>query len=536
MFTRTPVRTSGLSSALVLIMCLSSHANASQFLFQAHSKDGQIFSVRTDDERGKYRWYLGAMGEFDARIKRGTRVSLTKPDMRGSVGLDEFGDVVLTINGTDTVLQEGAFGYECYVKTLEHHGVYRAEDFQRDYIFRQSGTDGSLWSARATPKKGLYRWYMGGLGRGVAEVRGSKVEVETGALKATMVRDKVGDILFTATTGESLHFAEGTLGYGVFKATMVHAGKWKASKGKRETIFQDATTEGAIWKVVTGAKRGEYTWYMGELGRSTALLKGRNLSLKGDTFRGKIYVSTSNEVVLESAENENFLSPGSLGFEAYKATLTHNGNWREGLGVVDYLFRDASTDGSIWAVKKGARKGLYDWDIGQLGRVKASVRGTRVDIASKRVQGKVFVNADNELIFSVAGQETLLQELSLGFSAYKATLRDAGTWKDSIGQHDYLFKDVTADGQMWTVRATSSRGRYIWYMGQMGRAEARARGSALTLKSDAFFATMDLGPKGDPIIKFYSAPGGTLIQEQVLHPGSAGERCYNATRAHLKAR
>ncbi|MGB0590900.1 MAG: hypothetical protein ACPGU1_14560 [Myxococcota bacterium] len=530
------MRRAAVAVVLCLLVCAPSVASASEFLFRGSSDDGDIFSVRTDQERGQYRWYLGSLGEFEGRISRGTRVRLHKRDIQGSIGLDDLGDVVLDLGGSSSVLQEGSFGFQCYVATLKHHGAYRAKDFEHDYIYRDAGSDGAMWSAKVTPKKHVYRWYMGALGRGVAKVKGRKVHLKTDGVRGTLTRDKVGDVSFRASDGQTLHFAEGTLGYGVFKATLVHAGKWKGGVDTRQTLFENATAEGAIWKVVTGSKRGEYVWYMGALGRAVGRLKGRKLTLKGERFEGAIYVNASNELVLESAEGDAFLSPSSLGYGAYKASLRHFGTWKAGLGVVEFLFRDASQDGTIWSVKKGARKGTYDWDVGPMGRVTASVRGTTVRISSSGVTGKVFVNDDNDVVLSSGGEQVVFQELSLGFSAYKATLQDAGTWRATIGAHEYLHKDVTADGQLWSVRATPSKRRYIWYMGQLGRAEVRVKGDIATITSAAVYATIDAGPKGDPVVRFLTGPGGQLIQEQVLHPGSAGEVCYRVMQRHAATR
>jgi hypothetical protein len=171
-----------------------------------------------------------------------------------------------------------------------------------------------------------------------------------------------------------------------------------------------------------------------------------------------------------------------------------------------------------------------------MGRVDATVRGTTVSLRAEGMTGKVSVNDDNEVILSSGDDELVFQALSLGFNAYKATLQDAGTWRANIGQHDYLYRDVSTDGQLWSVRESRKRGRYIWYMGELGRAQVAVRGAKITISGQNVHATIDMGPKGDPVLRFFTAPGGMQIGEHVLHPGSAGQLCYQATTRHHRGR
>lgn len=514
---------------LALLLTFPSSVLADEFLFRDSTKDGSIFSVRPDSEKGVYRWYLGGMGEFRADFQNKKKIRLKGKRNRGSIEVNSDHEVILRLSGDKMVLQEGSLGYGCYMATLKHYGTYDENDFKQSYVFRESGANNSLWSVKETSQKGRYLWYMGSMGKVTAKVKGTRVRLNGKSIIGSLNMDELGDVTMKPKYGDAISFPAGTLGYGVYKATLQHFGTWKESKIKRETIFENMTTDGAVWKVMTGKKKGKYTWYMGGTGKAIATVKNKTIvHIKGSQVKGKIYLSKSNELVLKMGNDKIFMNSSSLGFGAFKATLKHYGSWKEDMSEVKYIFESSTHDGSLWSVKRSSKSGKYDWELGSLGRVTATVKGTTIKLRGKRIRGKIYVNSENEVIMKANGDENIFQEGSMGFGCYKATLEDAGQWKANIGVQDFLYRDATPTGGMWAVKATKKRGQYIWYMGSIGRAKARVKGDVVKLKGKRMRGTIKLGAKGDPVL-YLDGNKGT-----VLHPGSVGESCYKVTLEHYK--
>jgi len=105
-------------------------------------------------------------------------------------------------------------------------GISHAELIGMKLLFNGKGPGGTvLYSVKSTNVSGTYFWYTGGT-RCVVKVKGGSLDVDCPSQHRVMSIDS-GDISITNDDGDVLYAQDGSLGKGMFLATMEDYNKRK---------------------------------------------------------------------------------------------------------------------------------------------------------------------------------------------------------------------------------------------------------------------------------------------------------------------